>query len=179
MLQEAFLSRAEHQLEAQLTEVISVFQNLPENVLLRPSSTGGWSIAECIAHLNSYAEYYQPRIKVAINASTEVSGPGKFKHSILGQYFIASMDSTKRQKKFKALKKHRPVEIGNPTTVVSTFIQHLENMLTLIRMARNKNLNKKAVPTSISSWIKISPGDAIQFLLTHNERHLQQAARNF
>lgn len=175
---EEFLDHAETQLEAQLKEVIAVFQNLPEHVLLKPSAGNRWSIAECIAHLNSYADFYMPHLAGAINKSNVLRESSDFKHSLIGKYFINSMDVDRSKKKFKALKRHRPAQISSANVVVTDFIQHLENLLTLLRQARNKNLNKISVKTSISSWIKISPGDAIQFLLTHNRRHLEQAKRN-
>src|SRR5690349_13463679 len=126
MLLQEFLNHAEAQLEDQLKEVIAVFQNLPESVLLKSASNNGWSIAECIAHLNSYAEFYIPRIEEAINKSTVLEGSAGFRHSMIGNYFINSMDIEKSKKKFKALKRHRPVEINNPIRVTSDFIQHLE-----------------------------------------------------
>lgn len=176
--QQEFLSQAELQLEVQLKEVISVFQNLPETVLLKPASNNGWSIAECIEHLNTYAAFYQPQIAIALEKAQHNNNPVEFKYSFLGRYFINSMDPARSKKKFKALKRHVPLHVENPSAVVSTFIQHLENMLILLKQAAHKNLGKNSVKTSISSWIKINPGDAIQFLLTHNKRHLEQASRN-
>jgi hypothetical protein len=176
--QEEFLKGTENQLEKQLKEVISVFQNLPETVLLKPGPNNGWSIAECIEHLNTYAAFYQPQLAIAIDKAPHNNNPADFKHSLLGRYFIASMDPAQSKKKFKALKRHIPLSTENPNTVVSTFIQHLENLLHLLKQAAHKNIRKNSIKTSISSWVKISPGDAIQFLLTHNKRHLEQAGRN-
>jgi hypothetical protein len=176
--QKEFLNQAEHQLEAQLKEVISVFQNLPENVLMKPATNNGWSIIECIEHLNTYAAFYQPQIARAIDNAPVGNDRETFKHSFLGGYFIKSMDSSRSKKKYKALKIHTPVNIENPNTVIPKFIQHLENMLSFLRQASHKSLGKNSIVTSISSWIKINPGDAIQFLITHNKRHLEQAKRN-
>lgn len=176
--QKEFLKQVENQLEEQLKEVISLFQNLPENVLMKPAVNNGWSIIECIEHLNTYAAFYQPQIGRSIEKASAGDVSDTFKHSFLGGYFIKSMDSSRSKKKYKALKIHIPINITDPNTVVSTFIQHLENMLTLLKQASHKSLKKNSVTTSISSWIKINPGDAIQFLLTHNKRHLEQAKRN-
>ena len=178
LLQEEFLSQTERQVEEQLKLVISVFQNLSEDALHKPASNNGWSIAECLAHLNSYAEFYEPRITKAIDEASSIEAAAVFKHSFLGRYFITSMDPDLSKKKFKAMKKHKPVKILNPNTVISTFIQHLENMLGLLAKAKHKNLRKNSVPTSISPLLKINPGDALIFLLTHNRRHLEQAKRN-
>ncbi|HRG80605.1 MAG TPA: DinB family protein, partial [Cyclobacteriaceae bacterium] len=56
-----FINLIEAEVEKQLKEVILVFQNLPEDLLLQPAAEGGWSIVECFAHLNTYAEFYLPR----------------------------------------------------------------------------------------------------------------------
>lgn len=176
--QEEFLSNAEVQLEAQLKEVISVFQNLPGNVLGNPAPNNGWSIAECLEHLNTYAAFYQTQLPVALEKASQTNNSAMFKHSFLGKYFINSMDPTRSKKKFKALKRHLPLNVGDTNLIISKFIQHLEDMLKILKLAQNKNLSKNCIKTSISPWIKISSGDAIQFLLTHNKRHLDQARRN-
>jgi uncharacterized damage-inducible protein DinB len=53
-----FINRLEDEIETQLKEVLEVFQNLPESTLLQPSASGGWSIAQCFQHLNTYATFY-------------------------------------------------------------------------------------------------------------------------
>ncbi|MCU0368203.1 MAG: DinB family protein [Cyclobacteriaceae bacterium] len=176
--QEVYLHQLEEQLESQVSEVISVFQNLPEDQLLRAADNGGWCVAECLQHLNTYAEYYLPKIKNALSKAPDFKEAMIFKHSLLGQYFIHAMDASRSKKKYKAMKRHRPVNIQDPYEVVSRFILHLEEMQRLITQSGSKRLTKISVPTSISPWITINLGDAFQFLLTHNQRHLEQARRN-
>jgi uncharacterized damage-inducible protein DinB len=175
---EAFLEKLEQMVEEQLKEVISVFQNLPEDRLLQPAADGGWSIAECFAHLNSYADFYLPRVGKAIEKAPSWSESPLFKHGLLGQYFITMMDPDRSKKKFNAMKKHSPMDVDGPYRVVSTFIQHLENIFRLLLASKQKNLNKTSIATSISPLIKINAGDALLFVLTHNRRHLAQARRN-
>jgi hypothetical protein len=174
-LQSAFIDQLETQLEEQLKEVISVFQNLPTEVLLQPGSNNGWSIAQCFAHLNSYADFYIPRITKGIDNAPLGNEDCNFQHSLLGRYFIRSMDPDLSKKKFKAMKKHLPAAVDDPHTEVARFIAHLENLLVLIRKARGKKLKKISVSTSIASWLKINAGDALAFLIVHNKRHLKQA----
>lgn len=176
--QEVFVNHAEQQLEEQLQEVISVFQNLPEERLLKPASDGGWSVLECIEHLNSYADFYLPRMEKALKSAPAVDQKLLFKHSFFGRYFINLMDPDKGKKKYKAIKKHRPVSVGNPYYGISRFIQHMENMLEILRASKHKELRKIFTPTSLSSLVKINLGDAFLFLLAHNRRHLRQAKRN-
>ncbi len=51
-----FLNSLEDRVEDHLQLAVNRFQNLPESELLRPSENGGWSIAQCLWHLNSYGE---------------------------------------------------------------------------------------------------------------------------
>jgi hypothetical protein len=173
-----FINLVEAEVEKQLKEVILVFQNLPEDHLLQPAANNGWSIAECFAHLNTYSEFYLPRIEKALDQALPLDESRIFKHSFLGRYFINMMDPNRGKRKYKALKRHRPIGVDNPHATVSMFIQYLENMLVLINKAREKNLSKKSVVTSVSPWIKLNAGDAILFMLTHNKRHIQQARRS-
>jgi len=178
MTHAAFLSQLEQQAEEQVKEVIAVFQNLPEDQLLHPAENGGWCIAECLEHLNTYAEFYLPRIKKALDKAEVVDGTAAFRHGFLGNYFINTMDPSQSTKKYKAMKKHRPVTVSDPYTVVSRFIQYMEELLKIIQQSGTKNLMKTSIGTSISPLIKITIGDALQFVLTHNRRHLEQARRN-
>jgi hypothetical protein len=178
MTHQEFHDTLEQQVEEQLKEVIAVFQNLPEDRLLQPSANGGWSIAECVEHLNAYGDFYLPRLQKAVHKAPVLQQSDRFKHSLLGRYFIGMMNPVESTKKYKAMKRYRPVTITDPHVVVSRFIQQLEELLKIIMRAEQKNLMKVNVATTLSSLIKIPAGDAIQFVLTHNRRHLLQARQN-
>jgi uncharacterized damage-inducible protein DinB len=175
MTQESLINSLETELEVQLQEILKIFQNLPEDTLQKPTANGGWSIAECFEHLNTYADYYQPKIRKALSEKEAAQHSIAFSHSWIGQYFINMMDASKSKKKYKAIKKHRPVSSKNPYAVLATFIQHLEDLLALMKMARSRELQKIKISTSLSSFIKMNAGDTLQFLLTHNRRHINQS----
>ncbi|MBX2962100.1 MAG: DinB family protein [Cyclobacteriaceae bacterium] len=177
MSHQEFLDTLEQQVEDQLKEAIAVFQNLPEDRLLQPTANGGWSIAECFLHLNSYADFYLPRITHALANADAINSNEPFKHGFLGKYFIDMMDAERSTKKYKAMKKHRPGNAVPAHEAVSGFIAHLETLQALVRNARGKALNQ-SVKTSISPLLSIKVGDALQFVLTHNRRHLLQARKN-
>ena len=60
------LETLETTVESHLRDVLHDFQNLTETELLRPAGNGGWSIAQCLEHLNRYGNYYLPQIKTGI-----------------------------------------------------------------------------------------------------------------
>ncbi len=173
-----YLFRLESMLEAQLTETVAVFQNLSDERLLQPSSSGGWSIAECFEHLNSYAAYYHPKVWKALDKLSVSETPVKFRNTWIGLYFIRMMSTDGSRVRYRAIKQHKPVAINDPHEVVSRFIQFQEELLKVVKASKNKPMAKGKVATSLSRLIKLNIGDTLEFLLVHNQRHIQQASRN-
>ena len=171
------LQNLEDRVEASISLAVITFQNLDTAILLKPSVTGGWSIAQCLAHLNSYGDFYLPHIKKAFDATTKQSPNELFKSSWPGNYFTQMMLPCS-DKKYHAIKKHLPKEELDSHKVVATFIHQQELLLSYLNIAKTKNLNTIKIPVSILPFIKLKAGDIFQFLIAHNERHLEQAKRN-
>lgn len=171
------LNTLEQRVEKQLQESIRVFQNMDEQALLRPSANGGWSIAQCLWHLNSYGHFYLPHIGQGL-AQSRAHHNTVFKSSWLGNYFTRMMKPDVKGKKYKAIKAHIPPAALDAHSVVSEFIAQLEQLLDHLRQARQADLNAIKVPVSIAGWVKLKLGDVFQFIITHNDRHLLQARRN-
>ena len=172
-----FLKNLEHVVEKHLSEAIALFQNQNEALLNKPSASGGWSISQCLDHLNSYGNYYIPLINKKL-ASAQEETNGVFSETWLGSYFATMMEPGSGQKKYKAHKKHVPASDLNALQTVSEFIAQQETMLLSLRQAQNKNINDGKIPVSIARIVRMNIGDAFRFLVTHNERHMQQAKRN-
>lgn len=154
-----------------------MFQNLPENALLKPAANGGWSIAQCLDHLNRYGDYYLPEITKKLSAPAG-KNPDTFRGSWLGNYFTNMMEPATGKKKVKAFKAYIPPPQPDAYAVVATFINQQEQMLSLLDKARHADLDGLKVPVSIAKWIRLKLGDVFQFVIAHNERHVQQAIRN-
>jgi hypothetical protein len=170
-----------HQLEAQVEKHLSVtlahFQNLSEEKLLKPAPHGGWSIAQCLEHLNRYFNYYLPQIEKGL--SQDRSQPSEFFRSTwFGNYFTKVLDPDTGKKPIKAFKEYKPAAELDAHQVMAEFITHHEKLLALLRTARHHDLNKIKIPISIARWLKTRLGDTFRFLIAHNERHLRQAQRN-
>ncbi len=174
VISQTLLSELEEKTEKQLQFIISVLQNLDEKVLQQPSSSGGWSIAQCLWHLNSYGDYYLPKIESRL--TTPLQETRVFKSSWLGSRFTRMMQPGNG--KYKAFKDHVPPAKPDARESVATCIQQLEQLLLLLRKARTCDLNSIKIPISISRLIKLKLGDVFSFLIAHNERHLEQVKRN-
>lgn len=170
------LKDLEDRVENSLNLAITTLQNTDAHTLLRPSATGGWSIAQCLDHLNSYGNFYLPQINKALNRNPSKNFHAAFKSSWLGNYFTQMM-LPGSGKKYKAFKKHIPEKNLDAYAVVAEFIHQQELLAAYLKTARHKNLNTR-IPISISPFIKLKLGDVFQFIIAHNERHLEQARKN-
>ena len=176
------LQSLQEQTETQLTLAINSWQNLPTSLLDAAPTTGGWSAAQCIEHLNIYSRYYIPAIEKAIRkANLEQQKPSdRFKSGWLGDYFVRLMkkDPVKNPKdKLKAPKNAQPPVALNAPAVVAEFIDHLEKMQQLIENAGKINISKTRVGISIAKFVKLKLGDVIAFNVAHTQRHIMQAER--
>ena len=172
------LDRLENELDRQINVVVKQFQNLSDDQLNKPGPNRGWSIAQNLEHLNMYFAYYNPAISNALAKAKEDLSAEQFKSGWLGSYFSNSMDY-RNKKKIKAFKDYIPEEKLNSAEVIQTFIQNEEELLQLLRKAKRYNLTKIRIAISLTKWITMRLGDVFQFVILHNERHLEQASFDF
>lgn len=176
--QQTMLSEMEAKVETHLDHAVCIFQNLTDAQLNRSSTTGGWSIAECLWHLNSYAIYYHPHIDKAIGKAKPVSHGGTYNETWAGAFFARMMDPTTGKKKSKAFKAHVPPSNLNGHRVVMDFISHQEHLLLRLREAGKVDMRSARIPISIMPWARLPLGDVFRFLVAHEDRHVAQALRN-
>lgn len=168
------LQDLEHSVERHLAEAVKSYQNwAPERLLQKPAN-GGWSVAECLWHLNSYGSHYLPRIEQGLAAPTPAEPV--FRSSWLGTWFTNMMKPGPGMTKMSAFKNHVPPSAVDPYHVVAEFIHQQEVLLALLRRSRSADLNRIRIGLSIMPWLKMKLGDVFQFLVAHQERHMVQAA---
>ncbi len=170
------LDSLQNQVELQLQEVVKTFQNLDDNTLLEPGAGGGWSIAQCLEHLNRYGRYYLPQIKKGLDSYNGTSCD-TFKSTWFGNYFTKMMDPQTGKRKLKAFKNYIPSRNINAHAVVAEFIDQQELLLSYIQQARQADLNTIRIPVSILKFVRMKLGDVFQFVIAHNQRHVLQARR--
>lgn len=154
------------------------FSEMAVSDLNRLSPTGGWSIAQCLDHLNSYGNYYLPVIRQKLELSLSDDSGKVFESGWLGSYFIKMMDPETGKKKYKAFKGHIPETNLDPGRVLHEFLRQQEELKILLLLSADRNLTDIRIPISIGKFIRLKLGDVFQFIIAHNERHIQQAKRN-
>ncbi len=153
--------------------------HLGEQQMIWRSSSTSWSIQEVLSHLNSYSEYYNKLILSKIRRKKHKNAKEQFISSPLGRSAWRSMKlgrANNIKRKFQATKNYNPTT--NPDLLdehsVENFIHSQEEMLTILDKAKEVNLKKIKIPMSISKIIRLRLGDALMFVIYHNERHIQQ-----
>jgi len=156
------------------------FMELSTEQLNWKKDNQSWSINQVFAHLNAYAAYYNPTFLDKINTTTFKEPTELFHSSPLGKSAWGSMklgNANNVKRKFKAPK------LYNPTTnlsidlseTIKTFMEDQRDLLSIIEKSFEVNIRRIKIPTSISKLIRLRLGDALYFVVYHNERHMQQA----
>lgn len=154
-------------------------KKLSESQLIWRPNPGVWNVAEVLAHLNAYASYYNPVFIKRIENTRFKSSKEAFMSSPLGRSAWKSMklgNAMNVKRKFKAPKGYNPtidpqLLTGDET---ATFLSNQDEMLTIIERSKAVNLRRVKIPISISKIIRLRLGDALLFVVYHNQRHIQQ-----
>ena len=140
---------------------------------------GVWSVAQVLAHLNEYGKYYHPTILKKIENTRFTSTKEAFVSSPLGRAAWRSMklgNAKNIKRKFRAQKGYNPaidkqLVTGNEVTV---FSEQQKEFLNIIERSEKVNLRRVKIPISISKIVRLRLGDALLFIVYHNQRHMQQ-----
>lgn len=174
--QEELLELLEKRVEQHIQKAIRTFQNLPEEQLNQPAPNGGWSIAQCLDHLNSYGHYYLPAIKNRLDGySANPALQLPYKSSLIGRHFIRMVEPETGKRKQKAFKAHLPSPNPDAHVAVAEFIRQQEALLQYLALAKRVNISSIRIPVSFAHWLKLKLGDLLQFIIAHNQRHMLQA----
>ena len=166
--------------ERNLQQVKKRLSGLSEKQLRWKPTEHSWNILEIAAHLNEYARFYHAAFHRRIEKTRFRQPKENFVSSPLGRSAWVSMklgNAKNVKRKFNAPKQYNPTY--SPNLVQENGIELLINsqreLLELISASAEVNIRKVKVPISISKIIRLRLGDALLFVVYHNERHIQQA----
>ena len=152
------------------------FERLAESDLNWKEHQRKWSILECLEHLNRYSIYYNAEFKNAI-ARTITSNNDQYqaKSTWMGRKFIAMMhpNNTKKHKTFARM---NPTEGSLKKDVIVRFIRNQQELLDILDLVSKVDLNKGSIRVEFLKILRMNLGDALQFVIVHEQRHLKQAA---
>ncbi|MBF9141920.1 DinB family protein [Hymenobacter properus] len=151
------------------------FAKLDVALLNQRPAPASWSILECLEHLNRYSRYYNAAFAKALGRPAAATS-AEVAYTWLGRKSVDMMRPT-NAKKSSTLKHLNPLGSRLGLEVLTEFDQHQARLLELLAQARHTDLNRKAMPVEFFRLLKLRLGEALEFVVVHQQRHLQQAQR--
>ena len=184
MKSENFLKERETETQEIIDIVNQEFSVLSLHQLNTKPAPDKWSIAECLAHLNLTLNIYIPQMLKVVEQS-EKYGKQKenFSYSAIGKLAFKAMlpksDNTIgfKMKTFKRLNPERSAI--NAAKTISEFLEFQNQIIQIIHGLKNTSLTKPKIITAAGPIIKMNIGDALHFMVAHNQRHIIQAQNVF
>jgi len=174
-----FLQQLQQQVHSLTATVEIEFSPLDEAALHFKPSPVSWSILECLEHLNRYNRFYNAELAAALakQAHTKPAcNSQQVTYSWLGRKSYEAVRPENAQAS-KTLQRMNPSSSHLNRAVLEEFLQHQANLALLLEKAAGADLNQKAVRIEFFKLFKLKTGEAFQFLVAHEQRHMQQALR--
>ena len=145
----------------------------------RPSP--GWSIVECLQHLNLAERYYIRNLqhKVATLGLVQTQPADQLLESDwVGKAMLYIVDPQVKMKvPAPGIIRPRPAIDLDPAAVLEQFNELQTLLHSLLDKAVYLDWNQEKVASLFGQWLKIRLGDTFRMLVAHTERHLNQALR--
>lgn len=162
-------------------EVLKIrFAGLSDEQIKWKPFENSWNIQEIFAHLNKFACYYHETFKKYIQKTRFKTACENFISSPLGRSAWASMklgNANNVKRKFKSQRSNNPIFEKSLISGQDTqdLIRHLNELNNIFDLSSTVNIRKVKIPISISKIIRLRLGDALLYVVYHNQRHIQQA----
>ena len=164
-----------------INEIIkNEFEILDQKLFNTAPGSKKWSVAECIQHLNLTLKIYVPQLVSGVQNKHQFIGQKEnFTPSFIGKLAVNSMapkENNEIPRKMKTFKILKPKELEyNKQEVLDIFLGYQNDIISIIEGTDNMNLEKPKIVTAAGSILKMRFGDALHFMVAHNQRHVLQA----
>jgi uncharacterized damage-inducible protein DinB len=158
---------------------ISLLRERGLEALNQRPGEGKWTALECLEHLNRYGEFYLPAIEKKLLAAKQAPHAVAVRPGILGGYSARKMlpdAKTGKLWKMNTFRKMNPKGEQQDMNTLQQFAEQNRQMLLILDRCRNYNLSRTHIRLTMP-LLRFRLGDLLQFMINHNERHIQQAER--
>ena len=149
----------------------------PIQINWKPAKTQ-WSIAECLEHLLISDSLYFDDFEALIQGKYRMTLWERFSplSGLLG-WSLKRQLTEEVKRKMTAPKTIQPSFSDKPADFVQQYLANLEKFMFYIDRVKTKKLKKVIINSPTIPWVTYSLKDAIQFLVQHEHRHINQALR--
>jgi hypothetical protein len=138
----------------------------------------GWSVAQCVEHLNIATRSYLPALDEGIADAIRrgLYGEGPFRYHWMARMFVRSLGPGRRMR-FSAPRTWVPPPSRPRQETIAAFRAYQVQCIDRLRQANGLDLARAKVRSPASSLVRLPLGAAFALLVAHAERHLAQARR--
>lgn len=142
----------------------------------RPAE-GGWSVAECIAHLNLTSQAYVPLLREALGrGAAGGTAPARYRRDLLGWLVWRAVRPEAKQK-IKTSAAFIPTSTVPAKEMVAEFSRLQDEQIAITRQADGLPLGKLKIVSPFGPKLKYNAYSALTIVAAHQLRHLDQAER--
>jgi hypothetical protein len=145
---------------------------------IRRPTGGGWSAAECVAHLNLTSEAYIPLLARGLSEARTVgsSPPARFRRDPVG-WLIWRSTRPEAKVRVKTTPSFVPREASDKIVLCEDFARLQEEQLAAVRAADGLPIHRVKVKSPFAKRVYYSLYSGLTILPAHQHRHLAQAER--
>ena len=164
------------QFEALADEADSLAGSLTDDQFNWKPPSGGWSVAQCIDHLNVTARTYLPKLDEGIADAIRrgMYGEGPFRYGWIAGLFVSAIEPPPRFKS-KAQKVFQPAPARPRPETLAAFRAYQVQFVDRLRQANNLDLARARVQSPATKLLRLPLGAAFAVMVAHERRHMLQA----
>jgi hypothetical protein len=138
---------------------------------------GGWSAAECIAHLTLTTAAFLPGLDTALAAGRRgFPDSRRYRRGLVGSLLAWSLEPPVRLR-FRTLPAFVPGSTVSKAAVLADFARLQRELVDRIQRASGLDLNALRITSVFNARVSYNPYAAFCILAAHERRHLWQAER--
>lgn len=163
-----------HDLHAAAERGLALIRQTPEEALWAPPAPGGWSVGECVEHLNLTHEKMLAAMEAALATGRPGLPRGPYKLDAKG-WLLAKMMDPRQRFKLKTSEGFIP-ETGAPRDALQTrFAALLERVWSLARQGTERDFAAVRMESPFRAGLRYTVYSGLVVTEVHLRRHLQQA----
>ncbi len=164
------------QIAAIKADAKSLVDGVGRDAFNRQPATGGWSVGQCLEHLNITHRAMLPRMQEA--AQQLIAGgrraKGAMRHGLFMRWFINDMEPPPKRRYPTGPGFIPPSELSREK-VLAEFVTLHDGLLRLLEQVNGYDLGAVKVRSPFSKWLSYRLGSGIALQMAHDRRHLWQA----
>jgi hypothetical protein len=168
------LASLEQQFTACSEHAARLFASLPAARLQQAPSTGGWSVAQCVEHLNHTSHQYLTAYEGAFAQLQPANSQVDYRPDLVGRMLTWYLEPPYRRRD-KTLPAYEPAEQLDPAAVLASFTAGNRDICARLAAVNGTALDAVKVASSFNPKIRYNLYSMFLILAAHQRRHLWQA----